>query len=122
MSMKLISSRLLRRLGYRQVLIVNTLLIGITIGLFSLIDIQTPIVIIVVISLPQGFFNSLQFARMNSLAFADVTEQDSSTASTISSFLQQLSMGFVLAEAAVIADILETVPRRWRKHQPWQGR
>ena len=102
MSMKLISSRLLRRLGYRQVLIVNTLLIGITIGLFSLIDIQTPIVIIVVISLPQGFFNSLQFAGMNSLGYADVTEQDSSMASTISSSLQQLSMGFGLAAGSLI--------------------
>ena len=102
MSMKLISMRLLKRFGYRQVLIVNTLLIGITIGLFSLIDIQTPIAIIVVISLLQGFFNSLQFASMNSLAYADVNEQDSSMASTISSSLQQLSMGFGLAAGSLI--------------------
>ena len=102
MSMKLISMRLLRRFGYRQVLIVNTLLIGITIGLFSLIDIQTPVVVIVVVSLLQGFFNSLQFASMNSLAYADVNEQDSSMASTISSSLQQLSMGFGLAAGSLI--------------------
>ena len=102
MSMKLISMRLLKRFGYRQVLIVNTLLIGITIGLFSLIDIQTPVVVIVVISLLQGFFNSLQFASMNSLAYADVNEQDSSMASTISSSLQQLSMGFGLAAGSLI--------------------
>ena len=102
MSMKLISMRLLRRFGYRQVLIVNTLLIGITIGLFSLIGTQTPVVVIVVISLLQGFFNSLQFASMNSLAYADVTERDSSMASTISSSLQQLSMSFGLAAGSQI--------------------
>ena len=102
MSMKLISMRLLRHFGYRQVLIVNTLLIGVTIGLFSLVGTETPVAVIVVISLLQGFFNSLQFASMNSLAYADVTERDSSMASTISSSLQQLSMSFGLAAGSLI--------------------
>ena len=102
MSMKLISVRLLRRFGYRQVLIVNTLLIGVTIGLFSLVGTETPVAVIVVISLLQGFFNSLQFASMNSLAYADVNERDSSMASTISSSLQQLSMSFGLAAGSLI--------------------
>lgn len=102
MSMKLISVRLLRRFGYRQVLIVNTLLIGVTIGLFSLVGTETPVAVIVVISLLQGFFTSLQFASMNSLAYADVTERDSSMASTISSSLQQLSMSFGLAAGSLV--------------------
>lgn len=113
MSMKLISVRLLRRFGYRQVLIVNTLLIGVTIGLFSLVGTETPVAVIVVISLLQGFFNSLQFASMNSLAYADVTVGDSSMASTISSSLQQLSMSFGLAAGSLITgwflgDVLQT--------------
>lgn len=102
MSMKLISVRLLRRFGYRQVLIVNTLLIGVTIGLFSLVGTETSVAVIVVISLLQGFFTSLQFASMNSLAYADVTERDASMASTISSSLQQLSMSFGLAAGSLI--------------------
>ena len=115
MSMKLISMRLLKRFGYRQVLIVNTLLIGVTIGLFSLVGTETPVLVIVAISLMQGFFNSLQFASMNSLAYADVTERDSSMASTISSSLQQLSMSFGLAAGSLAtAWFLGDVPQTER--------
>ena len=83
MGMKLISPRLLARFGYRQVLIVNTVCIGITIGLFSIVKAGTPLTMIVMLSLMQGFFNSLQFSSMNTLAYADVAQADSSMASTI---------------------------------------
>ncbi len=102
MSMKLISMPLLKRFGYRQVLIVNTLLIGLTIALFAWIDAATPLPVIVLISLLQGFFNSLQFASMNSLVYADVSDKDSSMASTISSSLQQLSVSFGLAAGSLV--------------------
>lgn len=103
MGMKLISPRLLARFGYRQVLIVNTVCIGITIGLFSVVKAGTPLVVIVLLSLMQGFFNSLQFSSMNTLAYADVAQSDSSMASTISSSFQQLSMSFGLAAGSLIA-------------------
>jgi len=103
MGMKLISPRLLSRFGYRQVLIVNTVCIGITIGLFSTVKAGTPLTMIVMLSLMQGFFNSLQFSSMNTLAYADVAQTDSSMASTISSSFQQLSMSFGLAAGTLVA-------------------
>ncbi|HEU5435579.1 MAG TPA: DHA2 family efflux MFS transporter permease subunit [Telluria sp.] len=103
MGMKLISPRLLARFGYRQVLIVNTVCIGITIGLFSIVKAGTPLYMIVMLSLMQGFFNSLQFSSMNTLAYADVAQVDSSMASTISSSFQQLSMSFGLAAGSLVA-------------------
>ncbi|HZX26450.1 MAG TPA: DHA2 family efflux MFS transporter permease subunit [Telluria sp.] len=102
MGMKAISARVLARLGYRQVLVLNTVLIGATIALYSLVDGRTPLYVIVGIGLMQGFFNSLQFSAMNSLAYADVEEQDSSMASTISSSFQQLSMSFGLAAGTLV--------------------
>ena len=102
MGMKFISARVLARFGYRQVLIVNTLLIGATIGLFSLVGPGTPLAAIVMLGLAQGFFNSLQFSSMNSIAYADVDNADSSMASTIASSLQQLSMSFGLACGSLI--------------------
>lgn len=39
-----------------------------------------------------GFFNSLQYTSMNSMAFADIDTPDSSMASTISSSMQQMSI------------------------------
>jgi EmrB/QacA subfamily drug resistance transporter len=103
MGMKLISPRLLSTFGYRQVLIVNTVCIGITIGLFSIVKAGTPLYMIVLLGLMQGFFNSLQFSSMNTLAYADVAQPDSSMASTISSSFQQLSMSFGLAAGTLVA-------------------
>src|SRR5574343_460726 len=102
MGMKLISARVLNRFGYRQVLIVNTVLIGLTISLYSLVQQGTPLYLIVGISLILGFFNSLQFSSMNSIAYADVTAADSSMASTIASSMQQLSMSFGLATGSLL--------------------
>lgn len=102
MCMKLISARVLRRFGYKKVLIVNTLMIGVTISLFSQISATTPIFMIVLLGLSQGFFNSLQFSSMNSMAYADVTIEDSSMASTIASSLQQMSMSFGLACGSIV--------------------
>jgi fucose permease len=81
MGMKLISTRVLGRFGYRRVLIVNTLMIGATINLYSLVSTQTPLIAIVGIGLALGFFNSLQFSSMNSMAYADINTNESSMAS-----------------------------------------
>ena len=97
MGMKLITVRILGRFGYRRVLIVNTLMIGMTICLYAWVVPSTPILVMVVLGLAQGFFNSLQFSSMNSMAYADIETSDSSMASTIASSLQQMSMSFGLA-------------------------
>lgn len=102
MGMKLVASRILARLGYRRVLIINTLMIGVTISLFSQVGPGTPVWAIVLLALAQGFFNSLQFTSMNSMAYADVDAADASMASTIASSLQQLSMSFGLACGSIV--------------------
>lgn len=102
MGMKLIAPHVLRRLGYRQVLVVNTVLIGVVINLFALVGPGTEIPVIVGLSLSLGFFNSLQFSAMNSMAYADTEAADTSMASTIASSMQQLSMSFGLACGSLI--------------------
>jgi EmrB/QacA subfamily drug resistance transporter len=103
MFMKLLAPKVLRRFGYRQVLVVNTVCIGLVICLYSFVDAATPWWLIVLVSLALGFFNSLQFSSMNTMAYADVEGRDSSMASTIASSMQQLSLSFGLASASLIA-------------------
>jgi MFS family permease len=103
MGMKIIAPRVLARFGYRRVLTVNTVMIGVVISLFSLVNPTTPIALIVLLGLFMGFFNSLQFTSMNSMAYADIDPPDSSMASTIASSLQQMSMSFGLAWGSLIA-------------------
>lgn len=102
MGMKFIAPRLLARFGYRLVLIVNTVLIGLTIAMFTQVGAGTPLTAIVMLSLCLGFFNSLQFSSMNSIAYADVDASNSSMASTIASSMQQLSMSFGLACGSLV--------------------
>jgi EmrB/QacA subfamily drug resistance transporter len=102
MCMKLIAPRVLARFGYRQVLVVNTLCIGVAISLYTLVQPSTPAYVIIGIGLLLGFFNSLQFSSMNTLAYADIEQRDSSMASTISSSFQQLSMSFGLAAGSLV--------------------
>jgi len=102
MGMKFFSAPILKRLGYRRVLTINTVMIGVTISLFSGVAPGTPIFVIVLLGLAQGFFNSLQFSSMNSMAYSDIKTADSSMASTIASSLQQMSMSFGLACGSLV--------------------
>ena len=102
MAMKVLSPRILASHGYRKVLIVNTVLIGVSIGLFSRVGAGTPLVLVALLSLALGLFNSLQFASMNSMAYADIDAAKSSMATTIASTAQQMSMSFGLAFGSLL--------------------
>jgi EmrB/QacA subfamily drug resistance transporter len=97
MTVKAAAPHLLRRFGYRRVLMVNTVIVGLIIGSFALADRNTPLVLIVLLSFLVGSGNSMQFSSMNSLAFADIDARSSSMANTIASTMQQMSMSFGLA-------------------------
>lgn len=102
-AMKPVTKPILNRLGYKRVLSVNTVLIGCAIAAFFLVGPATPKLLIVLLALALGFFNSLQFSSMNTLAYADVEGADTSMASTIASSMQQLSMSFGLAAGSLVA-------------------
>ncbi|MGJ0508380.1 MAG: MFS transporter [Methylocystis sp.] len=103
MGMKVISARILARFGYKRVLIANTVMIGAAICLYSLITSATPYVFLIGTGLALGFFNSLQFTSVNSMAYADIEPADSSMAATIASSFQQISMSFGLAVGSLVA-------------------
>ena len=102
MSLKMTMPGILAKVGYRGVLISNTLVIGLFIFLFSTIGRGTPIWLIVVEVFCYGFFTSLQYTSMNTLVFADVTDEAASSASSIASTVQQLSITFGIATASLL--------------------
>jgi EmrB/QacA subfamily drug resistance transporter len=101
MSMKLIMPRLLRLLGYRGVLISNTLTLGVLLALFATIGLRTPVWVIVLLAFFYGAFTSLQYTSMNTLVYADTTEEQTSNASSIASTMQQMSISFGVAIAGL---------------------
>ncbi|HVZ44070.1 MAG TPA: MFS transporter [Ramlibacter sp.] len=102
-TMKTFTKPILATFGYKRVLTVNTVMIGSMIGLYTLVAPGTPWFAIVPLSLALGFFNSLQFSSMNTLAYADIEGPDTSMASTLASSMQQLSMSFGLATGSLVA-------------------
>jgi len=103
MSLKLTLPHILKRFGYRQVLIINTAMLGVMLLLFSTIDLATPVWVIVLLAFAYGFFTSTQYTSMNTLAYADVNDEQASAASTIASTVQQLAVSFGVATASLIA-------------------
>jgi EmrB/QacA subfamily drug resistance transporter len=101
MTMKTVMPGLLRRVGYRGVLISNTLILGVLLMVFATIGLGTPVWVIVVLGFVYGAFTSLQYSSMNTLVFADITEKDTSSASSISSTMQQMSISFGVATAGL---------------------
>lgn len=103
MGMKIASRPLLKRFGHRTVLLSNTVLLGLTMMVFTQIDRSVPVGAILALSFAQGFFASLQFTAMNSLVYADVDDEHASKASSISATAQQLSLSFGVAIGSLVA-------------------
>jgi EmrB/QacA subfamily drug resistance transporter len=101
MSLKITMPIILRHLGYRRVLLSNTVIIGLMITLFATIGVNTPVWLIVGQLFTFGFFTSLQYTSMNTLVYSDVTEKEASGASTIASTAQQMSISFGVAVASL---------------------
>ena len=102
MSLKPAMPRILARFGYRVVLVSNTLLMGVQILLFAHIGNGTPVSLIVLEVFLFGFSTSLQYTSMNTLVYADVDEQQASSASSIASTVQQMSVSFAVAAASLV--------------------
>jgi hypothetical protein len=103
MSLKMLMPRILSRFGYRQVLLVNTVAIGVVIILFMTVRPGSPVTQIVAIGFCLGFVSSMQYTSMNTLVFADLTDADASAGSSISSTVQQMSMSFGVAVSSLLA-------------------
>jgi MFS family permease len=101
MGMKAIMPRLLSRVGYRGVLISNTLILGVLLMVFATIGLRTPVWAIVLQAFLYGGFTSLQYTSMNTLVYADIAEKDTSSASSIASTMQQMSISFGVAAAGL---------------------
>jgi len=108
---KMTLPRILNRLGYRRVLLSNTIIIGLVIGLFSTIGIGTPIWLIVLQAALYGFFSSLQYTSMNTIVYADTSPGQTSMASTIVSTVQQMSLSFGVATASLVTALF--IPDRF---------
>lgn len=99
---KVIALRLLRRVGYKRFLLANTLLVGCVLWMFQLITTHTSIYTIASLAFLFGTVTAAQYTGMNSLAFADIHEDELSASTTITSTVQILAQSFGVAVGAIL--------------------
>jgi EmrB/QacA subfamily drug resistance transporter len=104
MFMKAAVAGVLRRLGYRPVLIYNSLLSAAFLAACASFVPGMPFAAMIVILLSGGFFRSLQFTSINTLAYAEIEPQLMSRATTLVSVAQQLSLSTGVAVGALVVE------------------
>ena len=100
-AMKFLAAPILRRFGFKAVLITTAIITGAFIALPAAFTPATPVVVMSAVLLVGGFFRSLQFTGLNSIAYADVPTESISRASAMSSVVQQLGMSIGISVAAI---------------------
>ncbi|MFM0135762.1 MFS transporter [Caballeronia grimmiae] len=107
LSMKIVTTPVMRRFGFRRVLIVNGVIAALSLAAMALLAPSTPKLAIAVVLFASGLSRSLQFTALNTLSFADVPKAQMSGASALSSTLFQMTMGIGVAAGAIALRIGE---------------
>jgi EmrB/QacA subfamily drug resistance transporter len=102
MTMKFTVGPIIRRFGFRSVLVGNGVISALIMMGYALFRPTTPHLAIVLTLLTGGFFRSLQMTALNALAYADVPPPMMSNASSLASMAQQLFMSLGVALAALL--------------------
>jgi EmrB/QacA subfamily drug resistance transporter len=99
--MKFTAPPILRRFGFRTVLVANALLSSAFVCGLGLFTAATPHAVILGILLVAGYFRSLQFSAVNTLVYADIAPPAMSQATSFASAAHQLSLSLGVAVAAL---------------------
>ena len=106
-AMKLVVGPIIRWLGFKPILIGNTLLITIIFASYSLFTPSTPNIVLVAVILSGGFINSLQFTALSSISFADIPAPNMSRATSLSSMVMAIAQSLGIGISAVIVQFLQ---------------
>ncbi len=103
MTMKAGVTTILKRFGFRTVLVANALLSSALLAACAAFTPDTPIPMIMAILLVGGFLRSLEFTSITTIAYADISPRLVSRATSLTAAAQQvsLSMGVALGALAV---------------------
>lgn len=102
MTMKRFITPLITRFGYRQVLVVNTWLVGLTMASFGLSASAQPLWMLIVQLAAFGAVNSLQFTAMNTVTLKDLEHAMASSGNSLLSMVQMVAMGMGVAAAGAV--------------------
>jgi MFS family permease len=105
MFMKAAVSSVLRRFGYRNVLVYNALISSAFLLACASFVQGMPFAAMIAILLSGGFFRSLQFTSINTIAYAEIDAAKMSRATAMVAAAQQLALSTGVAVGALIVEL-----------------
>jgi EmrB/QacA subfamily drug resistance transporter len=103
-AMKLGAARLIRRYGFRTLLLINGGLAAVSIAAMGLLSAATPYVLAISLLFAGGFLRSLQFTALNAMAYSDIDHAQTSHATSLYTVVQQLSLSMGVVMAAFVLE------------------
>jgi len=116
MFMKAAVASVLHRFGYRNVLIYNALISSAFLAACASFVEGMPFAAMIAILLSGGFFRSLQFTSINTIAYAEIEPAKMSRATAMVAAAQQLSLSTGVAVGALVVELTLRL-----KHSPAMG-
>ncbi|MEK6398300.1 MAG: MFS transporter, partial [Terriglobus sp.] len=101
LSMKSIVLPILKRYGFRKILIVNGVITALTMVVCAFLSPGTPVVVILLVLFAHGASRSMEFTCLTTLAYSEITPERMSRANGFLSAIMQLSVGMGVAVGAV---------------------
>ncbi len=105
MFMKTVAAWVIKRWGFRRVLVCNALLASALLAGFGLFRPGMPHLALMAALLVSGCFRSLQFTALNAIGYAEVDQARMSQATSLSSMMQQLALGLGVAIGGYLLEI-----------------
>ena len=102
MLVKRVAVQTVLRFGYKRVLQVNSVLLGVMIAGLGLVSPAQPVWLIVAQLFVFGAINSMQFSAMNSVTLKDMTGESASSGNSLLSMVQMLAMSMGVAIAGAV--------------------
>jgi EmrB/QacA subfamily drug resistance transporter len=106
MFMKAAAVTVLKRLGYRNVLLYNSFISAAFLAACATFVPGIPFAVMIAVLLVGGFFRSLQFTSINTLAYAEVEPPLMSRATSMTAAAQQLSLSTGVAVGALVVEFM----------------
>src|SRR5579862_225235 len=107
LTMKMAIPPILRRWGFRTVLLSNGVISAVAVAACAFVGLATPPYVVFLILLIGGFFRSLQFTALTTLSYADLPNARTSAATSFSSMMMQVMNGMGVAVAAVLLHAMQ---------------
>jgi MFS family permease len=111
MGMKTLAARIIRTFGFRNMMTVNSIISAAFLAACALFTATTPLLLIFLILVVGGFFRSLEFTAINTVAYAEVEPAQMSRATTLVSVNQQLAVSAGVAVGAASVEMT-----LWARH------